>query len=56
MYAINYTGDFPACARLASLNQNGQFMLPIYVGKAVPAVARMGGDLGSSPGKVLHKR
>ncbi len=31
-------------------------MLPIYVGKAVPAGARMGGDLGSSPGKVLQKR
>ncbi|WP_449101871.1 Eco29kI family restriction endonuclease [Pseudomonas veronii] len=51
-----YTRDFSAYARLASLNQNGQFMLPIYVGKAVPAGARMGGDLGSSPGKVLQKR
>lgn len=56
VYAIYYTGNFPAYARLASLNQSGQFMLPIYVGKAVPAGARMGGDLGSSPGKVLHKR
>src|SRR5450830_1124824 len=56
VYAIYYTGDFPAYARLASLNQNGQFMLPIYVGKAVPAGARMGGDLNSSPGKVLQKR
>jgi hypothetical protein len=56
VYAIYYTGDFPAYGRLASLNQNGQFMLPIYVGKAVPAGARMGGDLNSSPGKVLQKR
>ncbi|ANY89331.1 MULTISPECIES: Eco29kI family restriction endonuclease [Pseudomonas] len=56
VYAIYYTGDFPAYSRLASLNKSGQFMLPIYVGKAVPAGARMGGDLGTSPGKVLHKR
>lgn len=56
VYAIYYTGDFPAYARLASLNKSGQFMLPIYVGKAVPAGARMGGDLNSSPGKVLQKR
>ncbi|GAB7530804.1 Eco29kI family restriction endonuclease [Pseudomonas sp. 3A(2025)] len=56
VYAIYYTGSFPAYSRLASLNRNGQFMLPIYVGKAVPAGARMGGALESSPGKVLQKR
>lgn len=56
VYAIYYTGDFAPYARLASVNQNGQFKLPIYVGKAVPAGARMGGGLGSNPGKVLHKR
>ncbi|MBD1552772.1 Eco29kI family restriction endonuclease [Pseudomonas typographi] len=55
VYAIYYTGDFAAYERLAILNRNGQFMLPIYVGKAVPAGARMGGDLGT-PGRVLHKR
>lgn len=56
VYAIYYTGDFASYARLSSVNQNGQFKLPIYVGKAVPAGARMGGGLDSNPGKVLHKR
>ena len=56
VYAIYYTGDFAAYGRLASLNQNGQFMLPIYVGKAIPAGARMGADLSLSPGKDLQKR
>lgn len=56
VYAIYYTGDFAPYTRLSSVNQNGQFKLPIYVGKAVPAGARMGGGLDSNPGKVLHKR
>ncbi|WP_083313350.1 Eco29kI family restriction endonuclease [Pseudomonas aeruginosa] len=56
VYAIYYSGDFPAYLRLSSHNQNGEFRLPIYVGKAVPAGARMGGGLDSNPGKVLYKR
>ena len=56
VYAIYYTGDFAPYARLASINKDGQFKLPIYVGKAVPAGARMGGGLDSNPGRVLHKR
>ncbi|NMY43492.1 Eco29kI family restriction endonuclease [Pseudomonas sp. WS 5013] len=56
VYAIYYTGNFAPYARLSAVNQNGQFKLPIYVGKAVPAGARMGGGLDSIPGKVLHKR
>lgn len=56
VYAIYYTGDFASYTRLASINRSGQFKLPIYVGKAVPAGARMGGDLDANPGKVLHKR
>lgn len=56
VYAIYYTGNFAPYARLSAVNQNGQFKLPIYVGKAVPAGARMGGGLDSNPGKVLHKR
>ncbi len=56
VYAIYYTGNFTPYARLSAVNQNGQFKLPIYVGKAVPAGARMGGGLDSNPGKVLHKR
>jgi len=56
VYAIYYSGNFPAYIRLSSMNQDGEFRLPIYVGKAVPAGARMGGGLDSNPGKVLHKR
>lgn len=37
IYAIYYTGDFPAYARIA------QRQVPIYVGKAVPPGARKGG-------------
>lgn len=56
VYAIYYTGDFAPYASLSSVNKNGQFKLPIYVGKAVPAGARMGGGLDANPGKVLYKR
>lgn len=42
IYAIYYTGDFEAYEQIARLNNDGKFMLPIYVGKAVPAGARMG--------------
>ena len=57
IYAIYYTGDFAPYNRLTAVNQNGQFMLTIYVGKAVPAGARIGGvGLGSPAGKVLYKR
>lgn len=56
IYAIYYSGDFDAYKALSKLNQDGQFMAPIYVGKAVPAGARKGGDLNAKPGKVLLKR
>lgn len=56
IYAIYYSGDFPAYAQVARLNRDGRFMLPIYVGKAVPPGARMGANLEVPAGKVLQKR
>lgn len=56
IYAIYYTGDFAPYAQVSRLNGDGKFMLPIYVGKAVPPGARMGASLELAAGKVLHKR
>jgi Eco29kI restriction endonuclease len=42
IYAIYYIGDFPAYQQIAKRNQNNQFSIPMYVGKAVPAGARKG--------------
>ncbi|KVO95829.1 restriction endonuclease [Burkholderia ubonensis] len=56
IYAIYYTGDFHAYGQIKKLNNNGKYLLPIYVGKAVPAGARMGASLEAAAGKVLHKR
>ncbi len=43
VYAIYYTGNFPAYAPISEKNKNGLFAEPIYVGKAVPKGARKGG-------------
>lgn len=56
VYAIYYTGRFKAYQRLSQLNRDNRFLWPIYVGKAVPAGARVGSKLESAAGKVLHKR
>ena len=56
IYAIYYTGTFKAYEPLAKLNRSDQFLWPIYVGKAVPAGARMGTSLELTAGKVLHRR
>lgn len=57
IYAIYYTGDFPAYRRIAERNRGGRFEAPIYVGKAIPPGARKGGyGLGESPGRVLFNR
>jgi len=42
VYALYYTGDFPAYAAVSSRNRDGRFECPIYVGKAVPAGSRKG--------------
>ncbi|HBO3909557.1 TPA: Eco29kI family restriction endonuclease, partial [Pseudomonas aeruginosa] len=47
---------FEPYAQVSRLNGDGKFMLPIYVGKAVPPGARMGASLELAAGKVLHKR
>lgn len=43
VYAIYYTGDFPAYKPISSLNLNNRFEQPIYVGKAIPKGGRKGG-------------
>lgn len=43
VYAIYYTGDFPAYADISTLNRNGRFEQPVYVGKAIPKGGRKGG-------------
>ena len=42
VYAIYYTGDFPAYSLVSRLNVDGQFLQPIYVGKAIPEGGRKG--------------
>ncbi len=57
IYAIYYLGDFSPYKPIAEANRDGQFKLPIYVGKAVPAGARKGGyKLKVFPGTVLYRR
>lgn len=45
IYALYYTGKFPAYEPLAGRNRDSRFELPIYVGEAVPEGARKGGVL-----------
>lgn len=57
IYAIYYTGEFPAYVSLAERNRDGKFTAPIYVGKAIPSGARKGGvGLTTSVGHPLFKR
>lgn len=57
VYAIYYAGDFECYQPIARLNQGGNFGLPIYVGKAVPAGARKGVfGLESTTTQALYKR
>lgn len=56
IYAIYHTGTFKAYEALSRFNRGGRFLWPIYVGKAVPAGARMGANLDLTAGKVLHNR
>jgi len=48
IYAIYYTGNHPAYARLTSAHADEPFQVPIYVGKAVPSGSRIGLDVGES--------
>lgn len=57
VYALYYTGDFPSYSFLASRNKDGKYLLPIYVGKAVPEGARKGGQgHNGNQGFALYKR
>lgn len=42
IYALYYTGDFPAYQLVARANQDGAWAQPIYVGKAIPEGGRKG--------------
>jgi len=57
IYVIYYTRDFEPYAPVARANSAGQLAQPIYVGKAVPAGARKGGQgLDTPHGTALSKR
>ena len=57
VYAIYYTGRFPAYTPVARANGRGAFSQPIYVGKAVPKGARKGGlTFDASTGRALRDR
>jgi len=57
IYAIYYTGGFPAYRKIARTAPSDEKAIPIYVGKAVPAGSRKGGyGLGADPADVLHRR
>lgn len=47
VYAIYYTGNFPAYDLVRQQNANEAWGLPIYVGKAVPKGGRQGLDVGT---------
>ena len=50
VYAIYYAGSFAPYQQIARSNRDGSYVVPIYVGKAVPAGARKGGyGLDSNP-------
>ncbi|HMQ04595.1 MAG TPA: Eco29kI family restriction endonuclease [Pyrinomonadaceae bacterium] len=57
VYAIYYSGDFPAYEPISEKNSDGKWLQPIYVGKAIPEGARRGGlGLDIPAGSVLSKR
>ncbi len=57
IYAIYYTGPFPAYKKVAERNRGGKFQTPIYVGKAIPPGGRKGIlDPEAKTGPVLYKR
>lgn len=56
VYAIYYSGDFPAYGPLREANRDG-CRIPIYVGKAIPKGGRVGGwNFETSTGPVLSTR
>lgn len=55
IYAIYYSGDFLPYKQMARVNKD-QFLLPIYVGKAVPAGSRVGLNVDENVGRPLFRR
>ena len=57
IYALYYSGTFPAYKPIVSKNKGSDFPVPIYVGKAIPKGSRKGGgELVSKPGNALFGR
>ncbi|MDQ6665573.1 MAG: Eco29kI family restriction endonuclease [Acidobacteriota bacterium] len=57
IYAIYYTGTFPAYQPVTDRNRDGKFDLPIYVGEAVPEGSRKGGLICNTKSTYkLHQR
>jgi len=57
IYAIYYSGNFPAYAPITTNNRGKNPKQPIYVGKAIPSGGRKGNrDLEENAGEVLYKR
>lgn len=56
IYAIYYVGDFPHYLPLVEANKDDQWSRPLYVGKAIPAGGRKGGQIDAPVGNVLYKR
>jgi hypothetical protein len=57
IYALYYTGDFPAYTPITERNTDNRFEWPIYVGEAIPPGGRKGNDLIDYPaGPALFKR
>lgn len=57
VYAIYYSGSFPAYRPLLDLNRTCEIPAPIYVGKAIPPGGRKGGmDFESALGNSLFNR
>ena len=57
VYAIYYAGSFAPYQQIARSNRDSSYVVPIYVGKAVPSGARKGGyGLDSNPGDALSRR
>ena len=57
VYAIYYTGDFAPYAPIATMNADGRYSQPIYVGKAIPKGGRKGGlGADAASGRALRDR
>lgn len=56
IYVLYYSGPFELYAQLANANRDGDFHVPIYAGKAIPAGARKGGRAPRPRGLALYRR